>query len=245
MEREYHSAQWALCHKNMKLLPGERCGEAPNAEPDEEDARRAGEAKAVAAKASRTAKAAAKAKAKADAAEAHRVGEVDAKAKAAAAKAKADAAKAAKPTGGGAPGPVKYPIGLAVTPAEAKSALTHAPRDAQGKAFCWGYMTHQGCPNAAACKAAGRAHSMPAAALTSGLKAFHHTVAMQLLRRGGLKEFAGVARKALTEVQVDGLVKTLRDKAKKEHADKINGPAARGHPRRGMPARRGPASRQM
>ena len=109
--------------------------------------------------------------------------------------------------GGGVKG--AYPAGKRLTPAEASRSVEHAPKDPKtSKPICWDAATHMGCSKGQKCQ---HAHEpLP------GLAKMDYTVAMQVIRRGGLK-----GGKKIDPKEVDGRVAQLRAQATAEKAEKI------------------------
>ena len=87
-----------------------------------------------------------------------------------------------------------YPAGKLLEPLETQAANDHKPLDADGRAYCWGWMTHQGC-HTTSTKGCGRSHNP----MRSKLGDLHWTVQAQILRRGGLKSGAAVPVKDVDE----------------------------------------------
>ena len=128
------------------------------------------------------------------------------------------------PTSGGAlPSGNKsaYPAGKRLLQSEASRSVEHAPKDSKsGKPICWDAATHMGCSRGSKCQ---HAHEpLP------GLGKLDYTVAMQVIRRGGLKGGPKIDPK-----EVDGRVAQLRAQAAAEKAEKMQPtPKAKG---RGKP----------
>ena len=100
-----------------------------------------------------------------------------------------------------------YPAGRRLTPQEVTRSVKHAPVDPKsGKPICWDAACHIGC-NRSSCP---NAHEpLPA------LGKLDPTVAMQVLRRGGLR-----GEKKIDPKDVDGRVAQLRSQMKEEQASK-------------------------
>ena len=116
-----------------------------------------------------------------------------------------------------------YPAGKRLSPAEVKRSIQHAPQCPQTKKpICWDAACHIGC-HRSACP---NAHEpLPK------LSKLDYTVAMQVLRRGGLRSGPRV-----NPQEVDGRVAQLRTQAKEEQASKIEPGAtaqgkAKAHPK--------------
>jgi len=101
-----------------------------------------------------------------------------------------------------------YPAGKRLTQAEATRSVEHAPKDSKtGKPICWDAATHMGCHKGGKCP---HAHEpLP------GLGKMDYTVAMQVIRRGGLK-----SGPRIDPSEVDGRVAQLRSQAQSEHDEK-------------------------
>ena len=109
-----------------------------------------------------------------------------------------------------------YPAGKRLSPAEVKRSIAHAPQcQKTKKPICWDAACHIGCQRSSC----PHAHEpLPS------LSRLDYTVAMQVLRRGGLKNGPKVNPK-----DVDGRVAQLRAQAKEEQASKVDpGDTARG-----------------
>ncbi|CAL1131402.1 unnamed protein product [Cladocopium goreaui] len=102
-----------------------------------------------------------------------------------------------------------YPAGKRLTQGEASRSVEHAPKDPKtNKPICWDAATHMGCTRGDKCQ---HAHEpLP------GLAKLDYTVAMQVIRRGGLKGGPKIDPK-----EVDGRVAQLRTQAAADKADKI------------------------
>ena len=112
-----------------------------------------------------------------------------------------------------------YPAGKRLPQQEASRSVEHAPRDAKmNRPICWDAATHMGCAKGAKCP---HAHEpLP------GLAKLDYTVAMQVIRRGGLKGGPKIDPK-----EVDGRVAQLRQQAKQEHDEKKQPPKAKAKPK--------------
>lgn len=108
-----------------------------------------------------------------------------------------------------------YPAGKRLTPAEASRSIEHAPKDPKtSKPICWDAATHMGCPKGAKCQ---HAHEpLP------GLAKLDYSVAMQVIRRGGLKGGPKIDPK-----EVDGRIAQLRAQAAAEKLEKMQQPKAK------------------
>lgn len=106
------------------------------------------------------------------------------------------------------PAKAAYPAGKRLPQTEASRSVEHAPRDIKtGKPICWDAAAHMGCSKGGKCP---HAHEpLP------GLAKLDYTVAMQVIRRGGLKGSPKIDPK-----EVDGRVAQLRQQAKAEHDEK-------------------------
>ena len=116
-----------------------------------------------------------------------------------------------------------YPAGKRLSPAEVKRSIQHAPQCPKTKKpICWDAACHIGC-HRSTCP---NAHEpLPK------LSKLDYTVAMQVLRRGGLRSGPKV-----NPQEVDGRVAQLRAQAKEEQASKIEPGAtaqgkAKAHPK--------------
>ena len=105
-----------------------------------------------------------------------------------------------------------YPARKRLLQSEASRSVEHAPKDSKsGKPICWDAATHMGCSRGSKCQ---HAHEpLP------GLGKLDYTVAMQVIRRGGLKGGPKVDPK-----EVDGRVAQLRAQAAAEKARKCSQP---------------------
>ncbi|CAE7323972.1 unnamed protein product [Symbiodinium sp. CCMP2456] len=108
----------------------------------------------------------------------------------------------------GGAGEKAYPAGKRLTPTEVKRSITHAPVCQKSKKpICWDAACHIGCQRADC----PHAHEpLPA------MNKLDYSVAMQVLRRGGLKNGAKINPK-----DVDGRVAQLRSQAKEDHDSKV------------------------
>ncbi|CAE7858626.1 unnamed protein product, partial [Symbiodinium necroappetens] len=134
-----------------------------------------------------------------------------------------DHRKTAGPTGVSNPSPADGPSLEAEDPDKVKRSIQHAPQCPKTKKpICWDAACHIGC-HRSACP---NAHEpLPK------LSKLDYTVAMQVLRRGGLRSGPKV-----NPQEVDGRVAQLRAQAKEEQASKIEPGAtaqgkARAHPK--------------
>jgi len=108
----------------------------------------------------------------------------------------------------GGAGEKAYPAGKRLTPTEVKRSITHAPVCQKSKKpICWDAACHIGCQRADC----PHAHE-PLLAMNK----LDYSVAMQVLRRGGLKNGAKINPK-----DVDGRVAQLRSQAKEDHDSKV------------------------
>ena len=116
-----------------------------------------------------------------------------------------------------------YPAGKRLSPAEVKRSIQHAPQCPKTKKpICWDAACHIGCH---------RSNCPNAHEPLPKLSKLDYTVAMQVLRRGGLRN----GPKANPQ-EVDGRVAQLRTQAKEEQASKIEPGAtaqgkAKAHPK--------------
>ena len=110
-----------------------------------------------------------------------------------------------------------YPAGKRLPPKEAAESVTHAPIDVDSKkAFCWGAISHCGCPRRAdECDHSHRPFK-------GSLSQQHWTVQAQLIRRGGLKN-----ERAIPPGEIDGRIKQLREANREEAAKKVQEGIAR------------------
>ena len=101
-----------------------------------------------------------------------------------------------------------YPAGKRLSPAEVKRSIQHAPQCPKTKKpICWDAACHIGCH---------RSNCPNAHEPLPKLSKLDYTVAMQVLRRGGLRSGPKV-----NPQEVDGRVAQLRAQAKEEQASKI------------------------
>ena len=116
-----------------------------------------------------------------------------------------------------------YPAGKRLSPAEVKRSIQHAPQCPKTKKpICWDAACHIGCH---------RSNCPNAHEPLPKLSKLDYTVAMQVLRRGGLRNGPKV-----NPQEVDGRVAQLRTQAKEEQASKIEPGAtaqgkAKAHPK--------------
>ena len=116
-----------------------------------------------------------------------------------------------------------YPAGKRLSPAEVKRSIQHAPQCPKTKKpICWDAACHIGCH---------RSNCPNAHEPLPKLSKLDYTVAMQVLRRGGLRSGPKV-----NPQEVDGRVAQLRTQAKEEQASKIEPGAtaqgkAKAHPK--------------
>ena len=111
-----------------------------------------------------------------------------------------------------------YPAGKRLTPTEVKRSIAHAPVCPKSKKpICWDAACHIGCT---------RTDCPHAHELLPSLSKLDFSVAMQVLRRGGLRNGANAAK--VNPKDVDGRVAQLRAQAKEEQESKMEPGAARG-----------------
>ena len=90
-----------------------------------------------------------------------------------------------------------YPAGNKLTKGEKNLAYAHAPRNAAGKAFCWDFNAHGGCPYENKCY---NSHEL------MQNRNIHWSVRAEICRRGGFRN-----EKRIPPGDIDGMVRSLRE----------------------------------